>query len=83
MAIKTICMCNVVAPSSILGAFHLILGYAGLEAGNPAAGSITLLNQPAEITVDQIKQAVREFMILSHGYTFGPEDTVRFIGDIS
>lgn len=82
--IKAICKLDVVAPSqNIPGAFHAIIGFAGLEPGNIAAGSITLLDQPSDIGLTQIKDAVQAYLVLNHGYIFAPEDSVRFLGDIT
>lgn len=82
--IKVICMANVVAPSQTTpGLFHMIVGFAGVDPANHAVGSITLLNQPPDVTVDSLKASVRDYMMLNHQYVFGPEDTIRFIGAMS
>lgn len=84
MSTKAICMFNVVVPSQTTpGMFHAIIGYAGVDPEKHATGSITLLNQSPDITVDQIKQAVKDYLTLNHQYVFAPEDTVRFVGALS
>lgn len=80
MAVKVLCKIDVVAPSQVPGAAHFIIGFAGLEPGNTTAGSMTFLDQPADISVAQLSQLVSEFMFVNYGYLFGPEDSVRFLG---
>lgn len=85
MTVKATCIVNAVAPSTTVnGAFHAIISYAGLEVGNTAAGSITLLDVNPTIAAAfleaDIKNEVKNYLIANHGYTFGLLDTVRLIG---
>lgn len=85
MATKGVCLVNAVAPSTtVAGAFHAIISYAGLETGNTAAGTITLLDiSPtiASTTLEaNIKTEVKDYLIANHGYSFGLGDGVRLIG---
>lgn len=85
MAVKGVCLVNAVAPSTnVAGAFHAIISYAGLETGNTAAGTITLLDISPTITAAtleaDIKTEVKNYLIANHSYSFGLLDTVRLIG---
>lgn len=83
MAVKAVCKVDVLAPSSnVPGAFHIIIGFAGLEPGNTAAGSITLLDQPPDLTSVELVSAIKDYLVQTYGYIFEPQDVIRFFGQL-
>lgn len=85
LVVKAVCSAHYVTVSgSDATKFMVTSSIAGLASGNPVTTTIEIgpfaANIGASYLSDEIREAVKDYLINSHGYTFGLLDTVRLIG---